>query len=343
MKRLAKSISKLFLIICTLFVSGVFLSNAYGNEELTIYSGRTERLILPVLDAFKAKTGIGYRILSSSSTDLLTKLSAEKERTAADCFIATDAATLERARQLNLLMPFKSENISKSVPQIYRAEDNTWVGLSMRTRVIVYNTNKVKASDIQSVFDLAQPKWKDRIAVTSSSNESFQGGVSIYIHEKGNSFVEQFLKGLKNNAGNHVYAKHSQVVEAVAKGDVDAGLINHYYFYRYIAAIPDAPVSIVYPDQGRENIGVAVNLSGIGIVKHTKHETAAKKLIEFLSSQEGQKFFAELNMEYPVHPKVSVHQSVRKRNTFKTANVHLKQLDMLRNPTIDAIEKVGLK
>lgn len=332
------------IFLLAVFFLGIFTaSRALGSEEISIYSGRTERLIIPVLEAFKAKTGISYRLLSSSSTDLLTKLDAEKDRTPADCFIATDAATLERAKQLNILMPFQSEVIAKDIPQMFRAEDNSWIGLSMRTRVVVYNTNKVKASEIKSVFDLSQPKWKGRLAITSSSNESFQGGVSVYIHEKGQPAVEKFLQGLKENAGSNVFAKHSQVVEAVAKGTADIGLINHYYFYSYIAVTPDAPISVIYPDQGPKGMGVAVNLSGIGISKYSKHFEAAKKLIEFMASPLGQRIFAEQNMEYPVNPKVAVNQSVMKRNAFKTAQMHLKQLDVLRNPTIDTIEKIGLR
>ena len=316
---------------------------AASADQLVVYSGRAERLIKPVLDAFQAKTGVQVELLSSGTTELVNRLQAEGSRTTADVFLTNDAGSLARARELGLLLPLVSEEVEQAIPSIFRAPDNSWVGLSGRFWVIVYNRDLVKPSDVTSLFDLAEPKWKGKIAIPNAGSEYLQAGVSVIAASHGDDRTSRFLTGLRDNAGTQVYGKSSQIVEAVAKGEVVLGVVNHYYIYRYLATQPTAPIAPLMPDQQDGGMGAIQNVAGIGIVKSTKHLDTAKRLLEFLVSPEGQKMFADLNKEYPLRPDVAADPALPKRASFRAAGVPLARLSELREPAMALIEKTGLR
>lgn len=312
-------------------------------EKLTVYSGRAERLIKPVLDEFTAKTGIQVDLLSSGTTELVNRLKAEGDRTPADLFLTNDAGSLEQARAAGILRPLNMREIDRAIPPQFRAPDNAWIGLSGRFWIIVYNTTQVKADDLKSLLDLADPKWKGKIAIPNAGSEYLQAGVSVIRASYGDPKTKAFLEGLRDNAGAQVYQKSSQIVEAVAKGQASLGIVNHYYVYRHLAAQPGAPVAVFMPDQQEGGIGAIMNVAGVGIVKSTKHLDAAKLLVEFLVAQAGQKLFAELDKEYPLHPDVKADPALVDRKSFRAAQVPLTRLAELREPTLTLIEQVGLR
>lgn len=314
-----------------------------AEKRLVVYSGRAERLIKPVLDAFQGKTGIQVELLSSGTTELVNRLQAEGDRSPADVFITNDAGSLERARELGLLHGLNMHEIDRAIPQQFRAKDNSWVGLSGRFWIIVYNTDLVKPVAIRSILDLATQAWEGKIAIPNSGSEYLQAGVSVIKATHGDERTKQFLQGLKRNAGARVYQKSSQIVDAVAKGQVALGIVNHYYVYRHLAEHPDAPIAAFMPDQAEGAMGAIMNVAGIGVVRHTQRLDEAKLLVQFLVAQSGQKMFAELNKEYPLHPDVAADAALIPRNTFRAALVPLARLAELREPTMDLIADVGLR
>ncbi len=159
----------------------------------------------------------------------------------------------------------------------------------------------------------------------------------------GDDRTKKFLIGLRDNAGTQVYQKSSQIVEAVAKGEVAVGLVNHYYVYRHLAAQPSAPISALMPDQQDGGMGAIMNVAGVGVLKHTTHLESAKLLVEFLVDQTGQEMFANLNKEYPLHPEVKADRALVERKSFRAAEVPLTKLAELREPTLTLIEQVGLR
>ncbi|MBI5379834.1 MAG: extracellular solute-binding protein [Nitrospirae bacterium] len=325
-----------------LVVGALGLAEAAGGEDVVVYSGRAEKLIQPVLDAYTAKTGVKVRLLTGGATEMLNRIAAEGARTPADLLITNDTGVLEAARQRGLLRGASSGVIERSLPAAYRAPDSSWIALSLRARVLVYNPLKAQPGEIRSVEDLAHPRMKGRIGIVTSANESFVAGFSVYQKLRGEAWAERWLKGVKENAGQRVFAKHSQIVEAVARGEIDVGLVNHYYVYRHLAEKPKDPVAILYPDQEKGEMGVAMNAAGAGLVRHGKSRSALS-LMEFLASPEGQRIFAEQNMEYPVLTKVPTHTSVLKREAFRAADVRLVDLEALRSRAIALIEKAGLR
>lgn len=312
-------------------------------DKLTIYSGRSERLIKPVLDEFTKKTGVEVELLSSGTTELVNRLKAEGGRTSADLLITNDAGSLEQARTAGILRPLSMREIERAIPPQFRAPDNAWVGLSGRFWIIVYNMTLVKPEELKSLLDLADPKWKNKIGIPNSGSEYLQAGVSVIRATHGDAKTKQFLEGLRDNAGAQVYQKSSQIVDAVAKGQVALGIVNHYYVYRHLAAQPSAPIAVFMPDQYEGGMGAIMNVAGVGIVKSTKHLDSAKLLVEFLVAQAGQKLFAELDKEYPLHPEVKADPALIERKSFRAAQVPLTRLAELREPTLTLIEQVGLR
>ncbi len=278
-------------IVCAGLIALVGLAGAaQAAEEVVVYSGRAEKLIQPVLDAYTAKTGVKVRLLTGGAAEMLNRIAAEGARTSADLLITNDTGVLEAARQRGLLRGASSGVIDRSIPAAYRATDSSWTALSLRARVLVFNPLKIQPGEIRSVEDLAHPRMKGRIGVVSSANESFVAGFSVYYKLLGEAWAERWLKGVKENAGQRVFAKHSQIVEAVARGEIDVGLVNHYYVYRHLAEKPKDLVAVLYPDQpasgGKGGMGVAMNAAGVGLVRHGK-SPAALRLMEFLASPEG--------------------------------------------------------
>jgi len=312
-------------------------------EKLTVYSGRSERLIKPVFDAFTAKTGIHIDLLSSGTTELVNRLKVEGERSQADLFITNDAGSLELARTAGLLRPLNMREVERAIPSQFRAPDNSWIGLSGRFWIIVINTTMIQPGQVTSLFDLADPKWKDNIAIPNAGSEYLQAGVSVMRAGLGDDRTKQFLEGLRNNAGTQVYQKSSQIVDAVAKGQVAMGIVNHYYVYRHLATQPTAPLAVVMPDQQEGGLGAIMNVAGIGVLKHTPRLDNAKLLIEFLVAQAGQKMFADLDKEYPLHPDVKADHALVDRKSFRAALVPLTKLAELREPTLQLIEQIGLR
>ena len=326
-----------------LFVAGIFVPSVPAADTLTIYSGRSERLIKPVLDAFTTSTGIQIALLSSGTTELVNRLKAEGDRTSADLLITNDAGSLELARTAGLLHPLNMREIDRAIPAQFRAPDNAWVGLSGRFWIVAYNRTMVQPDQVKSLLDLADPKWKNKIAILNSSSEYLQAGVSVILATHGEEKTRQFLQGLKTNADTQVYQKSSQIVDAVAKGQVALGIVNHYYVARYLAEQPDAPVAVLMPDQQEGGMGAIMNVAGVGVVKSTKHLDSAKLLVEFLVAQAGQKLFAELDKEYPLHQDVKADPALVERKNFRAALVPLSKLAELREPTLTLIEQVGLR
>jgi iron(III) transport system substrate-binding protein len=312
---------------------------AMAADSLVVYSGRSDKFVKPVLEAFTKKTGIDVTLHAGKSTSLLNKLRVEGERTDADVFFSNDAGTLQKGSELDLFAEIPAASIN-AIPKNYRAEDNTWVGLSARARVLVVNTNSDAASEAKSVFDLANPKYKGRLGITNSTNESYIAGVTVYLLAAGEEKVKPWLEGMKKNVDGKVFNKHSKIVKAVADGKKDVGLVNHYYIYRHLAKHPKDPIKIVIPDQN--GMGVAWNVAGVAIAKHSKKQAAAQKLVEFLVSEQGQKQFAEVNREYPTRKGVAASEEVPPLDSYKVADVPMYQLGVKRNETIDLIESVGM-
>jgi iron(III) transport system substrate-binding protein len=314
---------------------------ALAADSLVVFSGRSDKFVKPVLDAFSKESGIKIVLHSAKSTALLNKLQVEQGRTEADVFISNDAGSLQAGSDMGLFQP-APESVARLIPANYKAADSSWLGLSARARVLVVNTKAKDLDFVKSVFDLADPRLKERLAITDSTNGSFIAGVTVYSQVSDAKQVKGWLNGMKANVNGKVFAKHSKIVKAVASGKKDIGLVNHYYIYRHLDKHPEAPIRILLPDQGDKGMGVAWNVAGIAVSKYSKKSAAVEKLLAFLVSEKGQNMFARVNREYPVRPGVAASPEVPAAGSYKVADVPMAQLGKDRKQTIDLLEAVGM-
>lgn len=309
-------------------------------DELIVYSGRKDKFVKPVVEKFTAQTGIKVVLHTAKSTALLNKLRVEGDQTVADLYISNDAGNLQTGSDLGLFAAMPAKLVAPINKQ-YRATDRTWVGLSARARVLVVNKN-AKIDWVKSIFDLADPRLKDKLAITHSGNGSFIAGVTVYMEKVGKEKSSAWLEGIKANANGKVFSKHSKIVKAVASGKKDVGLVNHYYIYRHLAKHPDAPIKIVVPDQNDDDIGVAWNVAGIAISKHSRKKKVAEMFVDFLVSEAGQKQFSEVNREYPTRTGVAAAKAIPAAGSFKIADVPMYMLGKKRVETLDLLDSVGM-
>ncbi|HBV95975.1 MAG TPA: ABC transporter substrate-binding protein [Desulfotomaculum sp.] len=313
-------------------------STKKDSGELVIYSGRKEPLIKPVIEEFEKATGVKVTLRSGGASELANAIIEEGNTPKGDVFIANDAGTLENLRGKGLLAPNKSEIVA-GIPLQYRSEDGSWVGVSGRARVIMYNTNLVKESELpKSVFELTDPKWKKQVALSISSNESLIGHITAIRHAKGEKEAENWMKGLMANQAQFLKG-HTEVRKAVGSGEFKLGVVNHYYYH--LEKKDGSPVAVIYPDQDPGQMGVPMNIAGAGIIKGAKNQESAAKFIDFLLQPKAQELFAKLNYEMPVVDGVPVNEAKALKD-FKKTDVNLQQLGQELGKTIDLVEKVGL-
>lgn len=329
--------SRLILLI----FAGLYALQVAAAEPLVVYSGRTDKFVQPVVEAFEKETGIEVLLHAGGSTALLNKLKLEGARTDADLFISNDAGNLQTGSTMSLFRPI-SDAIAEVIPANYRAPDNTWLGLSARARMLVVNSEQSDTDFVKSVFDLADPRLDGKLAITHSGNESYIAGVTVYMLSAGKAVTRDWLQGMKDNVDGSVFNKHSKIVNAVAAGKKAIGLVNHYYIYRHLDQHPDAPLKVIAPDQGEGGMGVAWNVAGVAISRHSQRVEDAEKFVAFLASEQGQKMFAEVNREYPTRPGVPAADEVPALDSYKVADVPMARLGEQRNATLDLIEQVGM-
>jgi len=329
------------VINCLILLYLIGMGQAWAADSLVIFSGRSDKFVKPVAEAFTKETGIKVTLHSAKSTALLNKLKLEGARTEADLYLSNDAGNLQRGADLGLFQAIPAE-LTSLVGKNYRSENNLWVGLSARARVLVVNKNSPFYGKVNSVLDLAKPELRGHIAVTNSTNESFIAGVTVYQERLGDAKVKSWLQSVKANAENNIFDKHSKIVKSVAQGRVDVGLVNHYYIYRHLDKEANAPVDIVLPDQAADQMGIAWNVAGVAISKHTKQKQNAIKFVRFVLSKKGQKIFADVNREYPTRSGIEVVKEIPKPSTMKVADVAMGKLGKKRNATVDLLQSVDM-
>lgn len=283
-----------------LLISFVALGSACGEDEadLTIYSGRTDDLIGPILDEFSKETGIKVEVKYGQSADLALLLDEEAEagRDNVDVFISQSPGAMGYLEDRDRLATLPS-NVLELVASEVRDDEERWVGLTGRQRVLVYNSDLLDASSLpSSVFDLTDPEWKGKIGV-APGNGSFQDFVTAMRITEGDDATIAFLEGLAAN-DPVTYENNNAIVEAVARGEVEVGLVNHYYNYRRLVEVPDSPTANHVFAVG--DPGALLIITGIAILEGADGNEDALKLVEWLLGVDAQKYFANETFEYPL-------------------------------------------
>ncbi len=324
--------------------SGDAGKNGGGDEtadapgELVIYSGRSKSLVEPILKAYEEKTGEKLSMRFGSTADLALQINKEGKDSPADVYFAQDAGALgfmeKKARFRKL-----SDSVLSKVDAGFNSKNGKWVGISGRARVLAYSPERVPAGQIpKSVFELTDPKWKGKVG-WPPTNASFKAFVTAMRVMHGEDKTKQWLLDMKAN-GTKEYAKNRPTIEAIANGEIDLGLVNHYYMYGfYQNEGPDFAAKNHFFTNG--DVGGVVNVAGAGILDTSKRPKKAEKLIEFLLSPEAQKMFTENNFEYPLAKGAPVSDKLPPVDQLKQPDLDLSDLDDLET-TVALLQETGV-
>ncbi|EJN17100.1 ABC-type Fe3+ transport system, periplasmic component [Pseudomonas sp. GM79] len=287
---------------------------AQAADEVVVYSSRIDELIKPVFDVYTQKTGVQVKFITDKEAPLMQRIKAEGENATADLLLTVDAGNLWQAEQMGILQPFTSKVIDANIPLQYRASSHAWTGLSLRARTIAYSTDRVKPGELTTYEALADKQWEGRLCLRTAKKVYNQSLTATMIEVHGAEKTEKILKGWVNNLSTDVFSDDIAVLEAINAGQCDVGIVNTYYYGRLHKQKPDLPVKLFWPNQGDR--GVHVNLSGIGLTKHAPHPEAAKALVEWMTTPEAQKIFADVNQEFPANPAVQPSAEVASWGKF---------------------------
>jgi iron(III) transport system substrate-binding protein len=307
------------------------------GRKLVVYSGRAERLIKPIINQFEFETGVEVSVRYADSAELAATLLEEGDRTKANVFFAQDAGALGALTKEKRFAKIPAATLNRVDPK-YRADDATWVGVSGRARVFVYDPRQISTPP-KSIKDLIDPKYRGKVGYVPT-NASFQSFVTALRVSAGEDAAKEWLTAFKNNKPV-VYPSNGAVVVAANKGDIAVGLVNHYYLYERIAADGASNVYVrnEYPEKG--DLGGLVNVAGVGILKDSAADPASLAFVEFMLGKEAQTYFAEKTFEYPLVPSVARHPSLPPIQTVEGPAIDLSKLDSLKQ-TLDLLRSVGM-
>ncbi len=305
------SVLKAFILVSALALSAPALAE---DKVLNLYSSRHYQSDEALYEAFTRQTGIRVNRIEAGEDALIERIRNEGARSPADVLITVDAGRLWRAEQLGLFQPVRSALLERRVPASFREPGGHWFGFSMRARVIAYHKARVQAAEVATYAALAEPKWKGRICVRSSSNIYNLSLMGALIEHLGAAQAEGWARAVRANLARDPKGGDTDQIKGVAAGECDVAIANHYYYARLAGSAKAderavaEKVGIVFPDQAGR--GTHVNISGAGVLKHAPHRDAAVKFLEYLASDDAQRYFSDGNNEWPVVASVRVNNPV---------------------------------
>jgi iron(III) transport system substrate-binding protein len=330
----------LLLIIIT-----IFISNIAKAKILNIYSHRQPYLLKPFIEAYTKKTGVKLNVVYSSK-GLAQRLAAEGANSPADLILTVDIARLYRYEDLNLLAKIDSKILNEKIPPYLRSKNNTWFGLSKRTRAIAISRERVKSGQVLRYEDLADPKLKGKICTRPGSHVYNRALMASMIAAKGENDAEKWAKGLVSNLAKRPQGNDRSQLKSIYSGECDVAIINHYYYGKLTySKNPDhrkwAKASIiVFPNQGNSDRGAHVNISGGGVVKFSKNKEIAINFLEFLVTDQAQVMYGDVNFEYPINNKSKLPKRLKALGTFKEDNLLIEKIAKLAPKAQEIIDKV---
>jgi iron(III) transport system substrate-binding protein len=328
-------------VAVAVLVSGVFLAGPglARADELIVYSARHYGQE-PAFEAFTKKTGIRLRTFQGSSAELFERLRAEGARTQADVLITVDAGNLWNAARAGLLAPVDSALLRAHIPAHLRDPEGRWVGLTVRVRTIMYNTRTVSPADLSTYEALGDSRWKGRLCLRPSGHIYNQSLLASLIKRYGEPRTEEIVRGWMANAPTLINSD-TKVLEAIAAGQCDVGIANHYYLARLLAKDPAFPVAPFWANQ--ESTGAHVNVSGAGVTAYARNPEHARRLLEFLSSAEAQNLFADSNHEFPANPAVAPAALIARWGRFKMDDLNVAAAGELQAAATRLADRAGYK
>ncbi len=327
------------VLLLSALAAGI-LRKSSGSEEVVIYSGRREQFVAPVLEDFERQTGIRIRLLSGSATGFAHRIVEERRRPQADLLLANDAGVMEYLRRRGLLQPAGVQGVG-SIPEKFRAEDDSWIGLSARARVLMYNRDLMQEDEVpRSLFGLTDPLYGGRFAITRAGNSSLVSHMAAVRAVHGDAGMQDFVRGVLAN-DPRVTSGHTDIRRMVGAGEVEFGLVNCYYFRLQLDESRNNNVGVVYPDQGEGEPGTFVNVAGAAFIAGAPNHENALKLLEFLLHPRQLQRFSDISRETPILPDAVHPEGGLPIDAFRWMDMPLSDLGAVWEDTLDAMEEAG--
>ncbi|MEF3047382.1 Fe(3+) ABC transporter substrate-binding protein [Tabrizicola sp. L79] len=311
-------------------------------QEVNVYSHRQPELIQPLVDAFTAETGIKVNV-AFVDKGMAERLTAEGSRSAADLVLTVDVARLKQIVDAGVIQPVQSDVLEANIPEAMRDANDQWFGLTTRARIVYASKDRVADGEVTTYEDLVSDKWKGRICIRSGLNDYNVALVSAMIAHHGEEATKTWLEGVKANLARKPEGGDRDQVKAIAAGQCDIGIGNTYYIGQMLAdpeQRADAEsVRIIFPTF--EGDGAHVNVSGVAMTKAAPNKENALAFMEWLSSDEAQRIYAETNNEFPVKPGVAKSELVASWGEFTADSIPLTEIADLRPAAVKLIEEVN--
>ena len=317
---------------------------ADAGPTLVVYTARNEQLVRPLFERYTAETGVRIEYMTDKEAPLMERLAAEGATSPADVLITVDAGNLWQAAERGLLRPLASPVLEGAIPAHLRDPQGRWFGLSVRARTVIYNRDRLPAEEAPATYaELATPEWQGRLCLRSANKVYNQSLVAMTIAAEGEAAADAMVRGWVANLAAPPFASDDEVIQAVAAGRCDVGIVNTYYLGRLQRDTPGLPVAIAWPDQGEGQRGVHVNVSGAGVTTHAPHPAEAQAFIEWLSLSTAQAMFAAENLEYPANPNVPVATPVRAWGTFRADTGDISRAGALQADAVRLMDAAGYR
>ncbi|MDB9447005.1 iron ABC transporter substrate-binding protein [Anabaena sp. CS-542/02] len=307
------------------------------ESELVIYSGRNEKLIGELIKQFEQQTNAKIQVRYGDTAELASAILEEGTNSPADVFFGQDAGALGALQKAGRAVKLPDSLLNK-VDSAYRSPEGKWVGVTGRVRTVDYNTKLVNSEELpSSIFGFTDPKWKGKIA-WAPTNGSFQSFVTGLRVAEGDEKAKEWLKGIKANQPK-VYPNNTSIVEALSRGEIAVGLVNHYYLERIKQENPQVPVAHHFT----KDVGSLVNVAGVAILNTAKHPNIAQRFTEFLLSQDAQNYFANQTYEYPLVSGISPQGNLKSLTEIRQQNkkIDLSNLNDL-DKTLQIMQEVAV-
>ncbi|WP_018175313.1 MULTISPECIES: Fe(3+) ABC transporter substrate-binding protein [unclassified Thioalkalivibrio] len=313
------------------------------EDEVNLYSARQENLIQPLLEQFTEETGIKVNLVTGSADSLLQRLRHEGRNSPADVLITVDAGRLHHAQQAGVLQAVESDTLAENIPERYRDPEGEWYGLSLRARPILYHKDRVDPDDLSTYEALTDEQWEGRICIRSSDNVYNQSLVAAMIATEGAEAAEAWAAGIVNNMARRPQGGDRDQIRAVADGVCDVAIANTYYLGLMLDGDGSdrdvaEQIGVFWPNQ--DDRGTHVNISGAGVTAHAPNRDNAIRLIEFLTSQEAQQWYAEANQEYPIRDDVPASEILQGFGEFKSDDIELHLLGDNNSEAVRIMDRV---
>ena len=330
---------KKLLALLTFFVL-VSCSNT-SNKELTIYTSRQPQLLEPILEEFFKETGIKVNLLSGKAQELMERIDIEGESSEADIFMTVDAGVLWQATEREIFSNVESNILQNNIPEYLRDPNNQWFGLSKRARTIVYSNDQFSEDDFSSYEDLSDPKWKGKLCLRTSKKVYNRSLIASMIDYYGFEKAKEVVSGWVSNLATEVFSNDTNALKAVSSGQCGVTIVNTYYLARLLDDPKYSNLRLFWANQNDR--GVHVNITGAGVVKTSKNKENSIMLLEYLSLQNAQNFYASSNKEYPVLSSAEVHESIKKWGKFSEDKINVSKLGILQKEAVFLAQEAGYK